>query len=103
VPVRPTEIKLVAQMMDPDLSEESKVLAREIIEALDEARAEREQWVVAFRNHVLAPTIVMGPWSTKTQAIRAANAIAFQQDPNATPGVGYLATRLMGPNWVYSI
>lgn len=103
MPVRPTEIKLVAQLMDPDVSEESKALAREIIEAIDQARADREQWVVAFRNHETSPVVVMGPWSTKTQALRAANAVAFQQDPLTTPGVGYLVTRMMGPNWVFSI
>lgn len=101
--VRPTEIKLVAQMMDPDVSEEAKALAREIIVALDDARQDREQWILGFRSHEKLPAMYTGPWSTKTQAVRAAQRVVFEQDPNTTPGVGYVVTRMMGPDWIFTI
>lgn len=98
--VRPTEVKLVAKLMDPELSDEAKALAKEIIEALDEARLEREQWGIATRTMKNGPTLLIGPFSTKNQAVKAFGKVAFVDDPNTTPGVGGYITKMYQPAWL---
>lgn len=97
---RPTEVKLVAKMMDPDVSEDAMELARNIIDALDAARADREQWLVSARTMREGPTLTVGPWSTKNQALKAAGKIAFADDPNSTPGLGWLVHKMYPPGWL---
>lgn len=97
---RPTEVKLVAKMMDPDVSQESMDLARDIIEALDEARQDREYWLLSARTLKDAPTITVGPFSTKNQALKAASRLAFADDPATTPGVGALIHNMKPPVWL---
>lgn len=97
---RPTEINLVAKMMDPECSEDAKALARDIIEALDESRADREWWLVSARTLKDAPTITVGPFSTKNQAMKAASRIAFADDPATTPGLGALIHNMKPPAWL---
>jgi len=57
---RPTEIRLVAKLLDPDAenSEDASALAIEIIEALDNSRLKRESFIVVaekFFPHLSAP------------------------------------------------
>lgn len=99
---RPTEITLVAKMMDPDVSEDAKELARNIIDALDAARTDREWWLVSARTIRNGPTLTVGPYSTKNQAIKAAGKIAFADDPAKFPGLGWMVHKMNSPTWLDS-
>ena len=67
---RPTEIKLVANLLDPDNtnSESAAELAQEIIEALDESRYKRESYILVAQLARWAPVQAWGEFSTKLQA-----------------------------------
>jgi len=67
---RPTEIKLVANLLDPDNtnSESAAELAQEIIEALDESRDKRDSYVLVAQLAQWAPVQAWGEFSTKLQA-----------------------------------
>ena len=67
---RPTEIKLVANLLDPDNtnSESAAELAVEIIEALDESRYKRESYILVAQLARWAPVQAWGEFSTKLQA-----------------------------------
>ena len=67
---RPTEVKLVANLLDPDNtnSESAAELAVEIIEALDESRGKRESYVLVAQLASWAPVQAWGEFSTKLQA-----------------------------------
>lgn len=97
---RPTEINLVASMMDPECSDDAKALARDIIEALDESRSDREWWLVSARTLRDGPAVTVGPYSTRNQALKAASRLAFADDPNTTPGLGYLVHMMKPPTWL---
>ena len=66
---RPTEIKLVASLLDPDNtnSESAAELAVEIIEALDESRYKRESYILVAQLARWAPVQAWGEFSTKLQ------------------------------------
>ena len=66
---RPTEIKLVANLLDPDNtnSESAAELAVEIIEALDESRFKRESYILVAQLARWAPVQAWGEFSTKLQ------------------------------------
>lgn len=76
---RPTEIKLVASLLDPEGSggEDALALAQEIIEALDESRAKRDQYVLVHRNITGTPLIVSGVFNTELQAKKFAESMTF--------------------------
>jgi hypothetical protein len=67
---RPTEIKLVANLLDPDNtnSESAADLAVEIIEALDESRGKRDSYILVAQLASWAPVQAWGEFSTKLQA-----------------------------------
>jgi hypothetical protein len=67
---RPTEIRLVAKLLDPDAenSEDASALAIEIIEALDASRLKRESFIVVAKLADWAPLQAWGEFSTKLQA-----------------------------------
>lgn len=67
---RPTEIKLVANLLDPDAtnSEGAADLAIEIIEALDKSRAKRESYIVVAKLAQWVPYQSWGEFSTRLQA-----------------------------------
>jgi hypothetical protein len=67
---RPTEIKLVANLLDPDgaASEDAAQLAVEIIEALDKSRVKRDSYVVVAKLADWVPLQSWGEFSTKLQA-----------------------------------
>jgi hypothetical protein len=67
---RPTEIKLVANLLDPDStdSESAAELAQEIIEALDESRFKRDSYILVAQLAQWAPVQAWGEFSTKLQA-----------------------------------
>jgi hypothetical protein len=98
--VRPTEIKLVAKMMDPDISDEAKALAKEIIVALDTARQENDQWSIMARTMKGGPYLAIGPFSTKNQAMKGLKRVAFADDPMTTPGVGAWVGKMYQPPWL---
>jgi hypothetical protein len=87
-------------MMDPECSDDAKSLARDIIDALDEARSDREWWLVSARTLKDGPSITVGPYSTRNQALKAASRIAFADDPATTPGLGYLVHMMKPPSWL---
>lgn len=66
---RPTEIKLVANLLDPDNtdSESAADLAVEIIEALDESRMKRDNYILVAQLARWAPVQAWGEFSTKLQ------------------------------------
>lgn len=76
---RPTEVKLVASLLDPDGSggDDAKDLAIEIIEALDKDREKREEWVVINRVITGTPLVVTGKFTTKNAAIKYAEQLPF--------------------------
>jgi hypothetical protein len=67
---RPTEIKLVAKLLDPDAenSEDAAELAVEIIEALDKSRTKRESFIVVAKLADWVPVQAWGEFSTRLQA-----------------------------------
>jgi hypothetical protein len=67
---RPTEVKLVANLLDPDTtnSEGAADLAYEIIEALDKSRAKRDTYIVVAQLAQWSPVQTWGEFSTKLQA-----------------------------------
>ena len=80
---RPTEIKLVANLLDPDNtnSESATELAVEIIEALDESRYKRESYILVAQLARWAPVQAWGEFSTKLQAEKfAKNLSAVDKD-----------------------
>lgn len=80
---RPTEIKLVANLLDPDNtnSESAAELAVEIIEALDESRYKRESYILVAQLARWAPVQAWGEFSTKLQAEKfAKNLSAVDKD-----------------------
>jgi len=99
---RPTEITLVAKMMDPDVSDDAKELARNIIDALDAMRADREWWLVSARTLRNGPTLTVGPYSTKNQALKAAAKISFADDPDKVPGLGWIVHNMKPAAWLDS-
>jgi hypothetical protein len=67
---RPTEVKLVASLLDPDAenSEDAASLAIEIIEALDKSRNKRESFIVVAKLADWVPLQAWGEFSTRLQA-----------------------------------
>ena len=67
---RPTEIKLVAKLLDPDAdnSEDATALAIEIIEALDKSRTKRESFIVVAKLADWVPVQAWGEFNTRLQA-----------------------------------
>lgn len=98
--MRPTEITLLAKMMDPTASEDAKALAREMIEALDESRTERDQWIITARTLKDGPVVTVGPFNTKNAAMKAAKKLSFADNPESTPGLGMLIHQMKHPVWL---
>lgn len=92
---RPTEIRLVAKLLDPDNSSDGQAddLAIEIIEALDAARLKRESFAVVAKLADWAPLQAWGDFSTKLQAEK------FLGNLSAADGTGKGAiTKLEDPD-----
>jgi hypothetical protein len=92
---RPTEIRLVAKLLDPDNASEGQAedLALEIIEALDSARLKRESYTVVAKLADWAPLQAWGEFSTKLQAEK------FLGNLSAADGTGKGAiTKLEDPD-----
>ena len=75
---RPTEVKLVANLLDPDNtnSESATELAVEIIEALDSSRGKRDSYVLVAQLASWAPVQTWGEFSTRLQAEKFAKNLA---------------------------
>lgn len=95
---RPTEVTLLAKMMDPDLSDDAKALAKDMIEALDKAREDRDQWIVTARTMVGGPIITVGPFSTMLQAGKAMKKISFVDLDGE--GVGAMFLNMKPVSWI---
>ena len=67
---RPTEIRLVAKLLDPDGASDGQAedLAVEIIEALDASRVKRESFIVVAKLADWVPLQAWGEFSTLNQA-----------------------------------
>ena len=101
--MRPTEVKLLAKMMDPDCSDDAQDLAKEMIEALDASRRKHDSWIVSARTMTGAPIINVGTFNTKRQAMKAASTLPFMEDPEVTPGLGALIMRMYDPGWLEAL
>ena len=101
--MRPTEVKLLAKMMDPECSVDAQDLAKEMIEALDASRLKHEAWIVSARTMVGAPIINVGTFNTKRQAMKAASTLPFMEDPEITPSLGALIMRMYDPSWLEAL
>ena len=93
---RPTEIRLVANLLDPDASssEDAAALAVEIIEALDKSRAKRESFIVVAKLADWVPLQAWGEFSTRLQAEKF---FPHLSAPDASGGKGAIA-RLEHPD-----
>jgi hypothetical protein len=93
---RPTEIRLVAKLLDPDAenSEDASALAIEIIEALDASRLKRESFIVVAKLADWAPLQAWGEFSTRLQAEKFFPHLA---SPDPAGGKGAIA-KLVDPD-----
>lgn len=87
---RPTEIKLVANLLDPEgaASEDAAQLAVEIIEALDNSRTKRVSYIVVAKLADWVPLQAWGEFSTKLQAEKF---FANLSSPGPESGKGAIA------------
>lgn len=99
----PTEIKTVAKILDPSLSDESKDMAADIIEALDEVRAKREQWIVIARLSNESPVFAAGAWTTKHQALKKISKLSLVNKTGDQSKTGVMVARMMQPSWIDSL
>lgn len=97
---RPTEVKLLAKMMDPDVSDDALALAKDMIEALDKSREDRDSWLASARTMKGGPIVTVGPFSTQTQAMKAMGKIPFADDPATTEGLGAMIHKMHPPKWL---
>lgn len=83
--IKPTEIRLVADLLDPDRTDPdaSRELAEEIIVALDEKREKDDLYIIAARLADWAPITAYGPWSTKNQALKFSKHLSGEGQPRA--------------------
>jgi len=95
---RPTEVTLLAKMMDPDVSPDAKDLAKDMIEALDKAREDRDQWIVTARTMTGGPIVTVGPFSTMLQASKAMKKISFVDTEGE--GVGAMILNMKPVSWI---
>lgn len=95
----PREIKAVASVLDPELSEEAKDMAVEVIEALDKVRDDKDQWIVVARPLADGPYVSVGSWTTKRQAMRATQSLVSAH-VRQTPGVGMMVMPMYHPAWL---
>jgi hypothetical protein len=89
---RPTEIKLVANLLDPDNtdSESAAELAVEIIEALDLSRGKRDNYIVVAQLARWAPVQAWGEFSTKLQAEKFTKNLASPDSEGGRAGIVHL-------------
>ena len=87
---RPTEIRLVANLIDPDATnpEGAADMAIEIIEALDKSRVKRESYVVVAKLSDWVPLQAWGEFSTKLQAQKLLSSLS---SPDVGGGKGAIA------------
>ena len=92
---RPTEIRLVANLIDPDATnpEGAADMAIEIIEALDLSRVKRESYIVVAQLASWVPIQAWGEFNTKLQAQKL---LASLSAPGPGGGKGAIA-RLEDP------
>jgi hypothetical protein len=89
---RPTEIKLVANLLDPDNtdSESAADLAVEIIEALDLSRGKRDNYIVVAQLARWAPVQAWGEFSTKLQADKFTKNLSAVDSDGGRAGIVHL-------------
>jgi len=99
----PTEIKTVAKILDPSISDESKDMAADIIEALDAVRAKRDQWIVIARLSNESPVFAAGSWTTRLQAEKKISKLSLVNKTGDQSKTGVMVARMMQPNWIDSL
>lgn len=82
---KPTEIRLIADLLDPDGSnpEGARDLAEEIIVKLDIKRKDDDRYVICARLAPYAPITAYGPWSTQNQAVKFSKNLSGEDGPRA--------------------
>lgn len=98
---RPTqrELRAVANILDPNLSDEAMDMAREVVEKLDDVRSSKDQWIVVARPMANGPDLAVGTWTTKRQAMKASESlVSAHRTP--TPGTGMIVMPMYHPSWL---
>jgi hypothetical protein len=99
----PSEVKTVAKILDPSLSDESKDMALEIIDAIDAIRAKRDQWIVIARLSNESPVFAAGAWTTKNQALKRVSKLSLVNKEGDQSKTGVMVARMMQPEWIESL
>lgn len=83
--LKPTEVRLIASLIDPDGEnpDAATALAGEIITALDDKREGDDQWIICARLAQWAPITAYGTWSTLNQAMKFAKNLSGEGQPRA--------------------
>lgn len=83
--IKPTEVRLVAKMLEQP-AEDADSLAESIIVALDEKRQKDERWMVIYQwqpKEERFVTISYGPFNTRKQAEKALSGLVSPSEPLA--------------------
>ena len=67
--IRPTEIKAIADLLMQEHSDVD-ILAKLVIETIDQLRAQRDLYVLAEIHPTLQVSRAIGPYATKNQALK---------------------------------
>lgn len=89
--VKPTEIRLIADLLQKP-ADDADELAERIIRSLDEKREKDERWGVVYYDPNTKAVINYGPYATKTQAQKALSGLV---SPGPKPAAG-IAVKLRG-------
>lgn len=95
----PRELRAVAGVLDPSVSEDALDMAREVIEALDAVRSTKDQWIVVARPLANGPYLAVGSWTTKKQAMKASESLCSAHS-TPTPGTGMMVMPMRQPEWL---
>jgi len=95
----PREVRAVASVLDPAVSEDALAMAVEAIEALDVVRGTKDQWIVVARPLANGPYVAIGTWTTKKQAMKASESLcSAHRTPQ--PGTGMMVMPMNHPSWL---
>lgn len=94
----PRELRAVADVLSKEW-DDVEVAAREVINALDDVRGTKDQWIVVARPLADGPYLAVGPWTTRNQASKAGETIvSAHKEP--TPGTGRIVMQMNHPSWL---
>lgn len=94
-------VRTVASILTPEASEDAIDMAIEIVEAVLKIEGERDQWAVVARTDPQAPYLGVGTWTTKNQAMQAAQKLCGSVSDRTRTGA--LVLPLKKPDWLDDI